>query len=133
MRTWRQRDGLPVFQVARFGAGAGCEPPSAADAPPAGDEPALSVEPAAIPACPFLVPSVVGRVAWDVPGRAGREVTVAAVAPGADESILARGPARGAADTGPWLGAGYRFVLRDAETQRVLAETTVGGEPCPAP
>ena len=42
VRTWRQRDGLPVFQVARFGAGAGCEPPSAADAPPAGDEPARS-------------------------------------------------------------------------------------------
>ena len=133
VRTWRQRDGKPVFQAARYGAGARCAPPSEADAPAGGAEPALEVEPAAIPACPLLGPAIVGRVAWRVPGRAGRDVTVSVVAPGAGESVLARGPARGAADTGPWLGAGYRFVLRDAETQRVLAETTVRGEPCPAP
>jgi len=135
--TWSQRDGVPVFQVARFAPGTRC---GAATAGPDGATTAtdgpraatIAITPESIPACAFLAQAAVAQVSWTSGTRRRRDIEVYTQSVGGPEALWVRGAAPGHGETGPWAAPGVRFILRDASTKEQLASATVGQSPCPA-
>ena len=130
LRTWSQRDGVPVFQTARFAPSSQCDEEAAAAAA-ATRTAGISITPESMPACPFLAPVAIGNVSWSVPRAAGHGVEMFNQAPGGPETLLSRGGARGSNETGAGPLAGMRFFVRDAVTHEELASVTVEQTPCP--
>lgn len=126
--TWFQRDGRPVFQVARFGGGRACAGAGPGLAPGAG--PALALDPPAFPVCSFLGQGSVVRVRWRA-GPGVSAVALVATPPGGPAARWATGRRRGAAQTGPWAVPGMAFTLVDPATSRILARAVLARSPCP--
>jgi hypothetical protein len=126
--TWSQHDGKPVFQVASVAPSCEDTAPPATDAP--GAVTGIAVTPAAVPDCSYIAPALTGTVRWNVSGQA-ENTAVYVLPPGGKEAQFVAGGAEGAAETGPWVSPGLRFILRDTATQRELASTQVASAPCP--
>jgi hypothetical protein len=132
VRTWSQRDGVPVFQTARFDSATDCKPITADASRTVGrrGRSVVALTPDAIPACPYIT-SVRAAVSWSAPrgGGPGNEIVFRPV--GGEEALLARVGRRGAIETGPWAAAGMKFSLRNSRTHRELASATLASAPCP--
>ena len=99
--TWAQRDGVPVFQSARYAPRTDCTdipPASAPPAPEIGPGPAIAVAPAAASDCDFLSPFR-ATARWDAGNPALSYVEAWIAAPGAKSK--------------PWTGGAERshFVV----------------------
>jgi hypothetical protein len=131
--TWSQRDGVPVFQSARYAPRNDCVdvakegPPPA---PPIGAGPSIAVAPAAASDCSFLSP-VMATVHWDAGNPALERVEVWITVPGGKPKIWAAGKARDESSTGQWAIAGIAFTLIDPVTQESLAHTEIARIACP--
>lgn len=130
LTTWAQRDGVPVFQVARFGGGWACGKPEPGDGLAGSAAPAVALDPPAFPACEFLAPASVVRVRWHA-GSDVQAVAITVTEPGTTARGWSVGATRGVAQTGPWAVPGMAFTLRDAASGRALASAVLGSAPCP--
>jgi hypothetical protein len=133
MVTWAQRNGVPLFQVARFEPTTPCPDAAAASTvEPDRRSAAIKLTPSTIPACAWLAQgNLRATVSWSVPRRARHDAELLVQAPGGAETLWTAGPATGSAETGPWAVAGMTFVLRDSVSKQRLATATMSTAPCP--
>jgi hypothetical protein len=132
--TWSQRDGVPVFQSARYAPSADCAdvPKAGAPAAPAiGTGPTIAVAPAAASDCDFLAP-IRATARWDAGDPALARVEVWITTPGDKPKLWAAGEERFEYSTGPWAIPGMTFTLVDPVTQQTLARTEIVRIACPA-
>lgn len=97
---------------------------------PATSDPSLSIQPTTITTCG---PGIVATVSWDAQAAhvttAATQVWVASNV--TDLKLFTEGGSKGQAETGPWTRSGSRFVLKNKDDGKTLAEATVGGPKCP--
>ncbi len=132
--TWTRRDGVAVFQSARYAPRTDCSDVPKEDVPSApsvGTGPAIAVAPAAGSDCGFLSP-IAATARWDAGNPALEEVEVWITAPGEKPKLWARGEQRGENSTGQWAIPGMAFALVDPVTQATLARTEIARIACPA-
>lgn len=132
--TWTQRDGVPVFQSARYAPRSDCTDVPKAGAPPApeiGAGPVIAVAPAAAPDCDYLSPIAV-TARWDAGNPALSRVDVWITAPGDKPKLWAAGAERFESSTSQWAIPGMSFALVDPLTQETLARTEIVRIACPA-
>lgn len=115
-----QRDGGSPAPAASAGSQAG---PQIA----AVSSPMLQVEPATLAACDRAVEVTVRYDATSLPEVTAIELWVGA---GPNAKLFAAGGVRGEAKTGAWTRPGEQFALKQAGTDKVLANATVGGPDC---
>ncbi len=131
--TWAQRDGVPVFQSARYAPRTDCTdipPASAPPAPEIGPGPAIAVAPAAASDCDFLSPFR-ATARWDAGNPALSYVEAWIAAPGAKSKPWTGGAERSEYSTAQWATPGMAFVLIDPVTQKALARTEIARIACP--
>jgi hypothetical protein len=131
--TWTQRDGVPVFQSARYAPRTDCTDVAGEGAPPApevGAGPAIAVAPAAASDCEFLSP-ISATARWDAGNPALERVEVWITPPGDKPKLWAAGADRFESSTGQWAIAGMTFTLIDPVTQETLARTEIARVACP--
>jgi hypothetical protein len=131
--VWAQRDGVPVFQAARFAPRTDCaagKTTASAGADVVDDAPSIAVDPASSSTCPFLSP-ITATVRWNanIPSLRRAEVWIAQG--GGKLQPWAGGEERDEARTGPWAAPGMQFVLVDPVTKEHLASTEIGSVACP--
>jgi len=129
--SWSQRDGVPVFQAARFAPRTDCGETTATVATDVGgDAPSIEVDPASSSTCAFLAP-ITATVRWNakIPSLQRAEVWI--VPNGGKLQPWTGGKERDEARTGPWAIPGMRFVLVDPVTRQHLAATEINAVPCP--
>lgn len=91
---------------------------------------ALSVQPATLATC---ANDVVVTVHWNAQ-TVHAATTTTQIWVGSNTTnlkLFSEGGAQGETQTGPWTGPGTRFVLKDKNDGKVLADATVGGPKCP--
>ncbi len=87
-------------------------------------------EPAALSTC--ARPQAV-VVHWDASSFEGvKSVELVAVNPAGKQVVFASAGRAGSRESGAWMRAGSRMILRDKTSGTQLAEAIVGSEPCPA-
>ena len=131
--TWTQRDGVPVFQSARYAPRTGCAdvPADSAPPPPAvGAGPAIAIAPAAASDCDFLAP-ITATARWDAGNPALESVEVWITTQGTRPKPWSRGADRWQDSTGRWARPGMTFSLIDPVTQKTLARTEIARIACP--
>jgi hypothetical protein len=131
--TWAQRDGVPVFQSARYAPRTGCRDIPPAGAPPApeiGPGPAIAVAPAAASDCKFLAP-IRATARWDAGNPALAYVEAWIATPGAKARPWVGGEQRSEHSTAQWAMPGMAFLLVDPVTQETLARTEIARIACP--
>jgi hypothetical protein len=131
--TWSQRDGVPVFQSARYAPRSECADVPDAGPPPApevGAGPAIAVAPAAASDCDFLAP-MRATARWDAGNPALAFVEVWITPPGEKPKLWVGGKERFEHSTGPWASPGMAFELVDPLTQETLARTEIARIACP--
>jgi hypothetical protein len=125
--TWSQRDGVPVFQSARYAPRSDCTDVPNAGPPPApaiGAGPTIAVAPAEAAACDFLSP-IAATVRWDAGNPALARVEVWITMPNDRPKLWASGNQQGEQSTAPWAVPGMAFALVDPVTQETLAHTEI--------
>jgi hypothetical protein len=131
--TWAQRDGVPVFQSARYAPRSDCADVPGTGAPPApeiGPGPVIAVAPAAASDCDFLSPfSATAR--WDAGNPALAYVEAWIAAPGGKAKPWTGGEERSEYSTTQWAVPGMAFLLIDPVTQQPLARTEIARIACP--
>ena len=131
--TWSQRDGVPVFQSARYAPRSDCTDAPKAGPPPApeiGAGPTIAVNPAAASDCGFLSP-ISATARWDAGNPALAHVEVWITVPGERPKLWAGGAQRFEYSTGQWAIPGMTFALVDPVTQETLARTQIARIACP--
>ncbi len=72
-------------------------------------------------------------VHWDASSFEGiKSVELVAVNPAGKQVVFASAGRVGSRESGAWMRAGSRMILRDKASGTQLAEAIVGSEPCPA-
>jgi len=133
LALWTQRDGVPVFQAARFAPRTDCaagETTAMATPNTSSDAPSIEIDPASSSTCWFLSP-ITATVRWNakIPSLRRAEVWIA---PGGGKlQPWTGGGQRDEARTGPWAAPGMQFVLVDPATKEHLAATEIAAVPCP--
>jgi hypothetical protein len=131
--TWAQRDGVPVFQSARYTPRTDCTDVPAAGAPQApqvGPGPAIAVAPAAASDCDFLSP-LRATARWDAGNPALAYVEAWIAAPGGKPKPWTGGEERSQFSTAQWAVPGMSFILMDPATRQPLARTEIARIACP--
>jgi len=131
--TWTQRDGVPVFQSARYVPRTDCAeiPPAGAPAAPEiGPGPAIAVAPASASDCDFLSP-LRATARWDAGNPALAYVEAWIAPPGGKPQPWTGGAERSQYSTAQWAVPGMAFVLIDPTTQQPLARTEIARIACP--
>lgn len=109
------------------------EAPLPMETPPSNHETKFaffSVEPGHVDACPGNE-RIVSKVTWSIKDRKITDVKVmldTEIEP--NRKLFAVGGADGSAETGNWVGAGVRFYLIDAKTEKEIARHEVTMLPC---
>ncbi len=90
----------------------------------------LTITPDSYSSCPQTTREV-AMVEWDASAAGVRAVKVMALGKNGVEGMFA-GASKpvGSKQSGPWMGAGVTFVLRDNATNQELARTVAGSKPC---
>jgi hypothetical protein len=132
--TWSQRDGVPVFQSARYAPRTECAGVPKDAAPPApdiGPGPTIAVAPASASDCDFLAP-IRATARWDAGNPELALVQIWITAPGNKPKLWAAGEERSESSTDAWALPGMTFALVDPVTQETLARTEIARVACPA-
>jgi hypothetical protein len=76
-------------------------------------------------------PLTIAKVSWNAANAGIERVDIFVLGEDAHEKLfLAWREAAGSANTGPWVGHGSVFVLRDNVSKKQLAKFTVGSQSC---
>ena len=86
------------------------------------------VEPPTLRVCDGLT---IAKVSWNAANAGIKLANVFVLDENARENLfISRGEAVGSANTGPWVGPGTVFVLRDNDSKKRLAKFTIGFQSC---